>query len=65
MRVMIHKKELVMEACCKFSFKLLEMIKSSSLVLVKKMKKNSIVKLRRKWYIEQVEKIESRYIQRK
>ena len=48
MLVVIHKDGLVMEACCKFSFKLLEMVKSSSLGFVKKKKIKSIVKLSRK-----------------
>ena len=45
-----------MKALSKFSFSSQKMVKSSSLVLEKKRKINSIVKLRRKWKIIEGEK---------
>ena len=53
-----------MEAYCKFSFNSLKMVKCFSLGLVKKRKKEYIVKLSKKWQIEKVEKIENEFIQR-
>jgi len=44
-RVVIHNEGLAMKVFSKFSFNSLKMVKSSSLILVKKMKQKSIVKL--------------------
>ena len=51
MRVVINKKGFAMEACYKSLLSSLEMIKSSSFVLIKKKKIKSMVNLRRRWQI--------------
>ena len=46
-RVVIHKEGLAMESFSKFHFSLLKMVKSSSVVLVKK-RKNNLFKVKKK-----------------